>query len=69
MLAACPDVMLAYNLSPSFNWDAAGMSDSEIQSFIHELGKLGFVWQFITLAGVRFSVAAVLIGSSTAMRS
>lgn len=46
-----PNVMLAYNLSPSFNWDAAGMDDAEIESFISDLGKLGFIWQFITLAG------------------
>jgi len=46
-----PGKMLAYNLSPSFNWDATGMSDQEIRSFISDLGKLGFVWQFITLAG------------------
>ncbi|KAI8929815.1 isocitrate lyase [Entophlyctis helioformis] len=46
-----PETMLAYNLSPSFNWDAAGMSDAQISSFIGDLGKLGFTWQFITLAG------------------
>jgi len=23
--------MLAYNLSPSFNWDAAGMDDSQVR--------------------------------------
>jgi len=49
--AVHPRQMLAYNLSPSFNWDAAGMSDGEIGSFIKDLGKLGFCWQFITLAG------------------
>lgn len=27
------------------------MSDEEIKNFIGKLGKLGFVWQFITLAG------------------
>ena len=43
--------MLAYNLSPSFNWDAAGMSDGQISSFISDLAKLGFTWQFITLGG------------------
>jgi len=43
--------MLAYNLSPSFNWDAAGMTDKEIESFTGDLGRRGFVWQFITLAG------------------
>ncbi|KAI8854747.1 Pyruvate/Phosphoenolpyruvate kinase-like domain-containing protein [Chytridium lagenaria] len=31
-----------YNLSPSFNWDAAGMSDNQIRTFIDDLGKLGF---------------------------
>ncbi|KAI8912096.1 isocitrate lyase [Powellomyces hirtus] len=46
-----PDTMLAYNLSPSFNWDAAGMSDAQISSFIGDIAKLGFAWQFITLAG------------------
>lgn len=47
----CPHQMLAYNLSPSFNWDASGMSDAEIARFNDDLGKLGYVWQFITLAG------------------
>jgi len=46
-----PHQMLAYNLSPSFNWDASGMSDAEIARFNDDLGKLGYVWQFITLAG------------------
>jgi len=46
-----PNVKLAYNLSPSFNWDACGMTDAEIGSFIEDIAKLGFVWQFITLAG------------------
>merc|ERR1719398_196433 len=49
--AAFPEKLLAYNLSPSFNWDAAGMSDEQIEAFTNELGKRGFVWQFITLAG------------------
>merc|ERR1711972_1000806 len=49
--AAVPHQMLAYNLSPSFNWDSAGMTDDQMQSFIWDLAKLGFVWQFITLAG------------------
>jgi len=48
---AHPHQMLAYNLSPSFNWDASGMTDAEIASFNDDLGKLGYVWQFITLAG------------------
>lgn len=51
VLAKQPHVMLAYNLSPSFNWDAAGMNDKEIQEYVFALGRLGFCWQFITLAG------------------
>jgi len=51
VLSAVPGKMLAYNLSPSFNWDAAGMNDNEIREFIDRLAALGFVWQFITLAG------------------
>jgi isocitrate lyase len=46
-----PDQMLAYNLSPSFNWDASGMTDAELAQFNDDLGKLGYAWQFITLAG------------------
>jgi len=46
-----PGVFLTYNLSPSFNWDAAGMNDEQIANFCTELGKLGYCWQFITLAG------------------
>jgi len=49
--ATRPHQMLAYNLSPSFNWDAAGMNDAAIQSFRGDIGKLGFTWQFITLCG------------------
>jgi len=46
-----PNQMLAYNLSPSFNWDASGMTDQELARFNDDLGKLGYTWQFITLAG------------------
>lgn len=46
---------LAYNLSPSFNWDAAGLGPREMQSYIWELGKLGFVWQFITVKTFSYS--------------
>ncbi len=49
--ARFPDKMLAYNLSPSFNWDTTGMSDEEMQRFPEELGKLGFVFNFITYGG------------------
>jgi len=46
-----PNQLFAYNLSPSFNWDASGMSDKEIGELQDGLGLEGFVWQFITLAG------------------
>ncbi len=46
-----PDKMLAYNLSPSFNWDTTGMSDDEMRRFPVELGKLGYVFNFITYGG------------------
>ncbi|KAK9763436.1 isocitrate lyase 1 [Basidiobolus ranarum] len=49
--AKYPWAKLAYNLSPSFNWDATGMSDEEMGNFIRDLGSLGYCWQFITLAG------------------
>jgi isocitrate lyase len=46
-----PDKMLAYNLSPSFSWDTTGMKDEEMKRFPEELGKLGFVFNFITYGG------------------
>ncbi|KAH3902753.1 probable Isocitrate lyase [Saccharomycodes ludwigii] len=46
-----PDQWLSYNLSPSFNWNEY-MSVSEQGDFIKKLGDLGYIWQFITLAGV-----------------
>ncbi len=49
--AEFPDKMLAYNLSPSFNWDSTGMSDDDMRRFPEELGKMGFVFNFITYGG------------------
>lgn len=49
--AEFPDKMLAYNLSPSFNWDTTGMSEDEMRAFPAEIGKLGFVFNFITYGG------------------
>ena len=34
--AVYPDAMLAYNLSPSFNWDTTGMSDDDRRRSLHE---------------------------------
>ena len=49
--ARFPNQMLAYNLSPSFNWDTTGMSEDEMRRFPEELGKLGYVFNFITYGG------------------
>lgn len=57
--AARPHQMLAYNLSPSFNWDAAGMDDNAIQRFQGDIGSLGFTWHFITLCGFHANALAI----------
>ncbi len=49
--AKFPAKMLAYNLSPSFNWDTTGLSEEDMRQFPDELGKLGFVFNFITYGG------------------
>ena len=49
--AVYPDQMLAYNLSPSFNWDTTGMTDDEMRAFPEQLAKMGFVFNFITYGG------------------
>jgi isocitrate lyase len=49
--AVYPDKLLAYNLSPSFNWDSTGMSDDDMRRFPEELGRMGFVFNFITYGG------------------
>ena len=48
---AVPDAMLAYNCSPSFNWRKSIPGDQELKEFQRELGRMGFKFQFITLAG------------------
>jgi isocitrate lyase len=48
--AVHPGHWLAYNLSPSFNWEAAGLSEKDMEAYVWQLGKLGFVWQFITVS-------------------
>lgn len=49
--AVYPDKMLAYNLSPSFNWDTTGMTEQEMQDFPAQLARLGYVFNFITYGG------------------
>jgi len=48
--AKFPDQMLAYNCSPSFNWRKF-LSEEDCAQYQIELGKLGYKFQFITLAG------------------
>ncbi|MBI2601766.1 MAG: isocitrate lyase [Deltaproteobacteria bacterium] len=45
-----PDMPLAYNCSPSFNWKRH-LDDASIASFHKDLNQLGYKFQFITLAG------------------
>jgi isocitrate lyase len=45
-----PGKLLAYNCSPSFNWKQH-LGDDEIASFQQDLGRMGYRFQFITLAG------------------
>jgi isocitrate lyase len=48
--AAHPGKKLAYNCSPSFNWRLKLGVDT-IETFQEELGKMGYAFQFVTLAG------------------
>jgi isocitrate lyase len=45
-----PGKLLAYNCSPSFNWKKK-LDEASIASFQQELGKMGYKFQFVTLAG------------------
>ena len=45
-----PDQLLAYNCSPSFNWKK-NLDKDTMKKFQSELGKMGYKFQFITLAG------------------
>jgi isocitrate lyase len=48
--AEFPGKLLAYNCSPSFNWEKH-LSKETIAKFQKELGKMGYKFQFVTLAG------------------
>ena len=48
--AQYPGKLLAYNCSPSFNWEAKLDKDT-IAKFQRELGAMGYKFQFVTLAG------------------
>jgi isocitrate lyase len=45
-----PGKLLAYNCSPSFNWQK-NLDAASIARFQRELGAMGYAFQFITLAG------------------
>ena len=64
--AAHPGQWLAYNLSPSFNWDAAGLGEKDMKGYVWELGKLGFVWQFITVSETLCTVFLFTYNEETA---
>ncbi len=48
--AQFPGKMLAYNCSPSFNWEKK-LDAATIAKFQVELGAMGYKFQFVTLAG------------------
>jgi isocitrate lyase len=48
--ASFPGKLLAYNCSPSFNW-RKHLGEREIATFQGELGRMGYKFQFVTLAG------------------
>ncbi len=48
--AQYPGKLLAYNCSPSFNW-AAKLSVAQMETFREDIAKMGYKFQFITLAG------------------
>ncbi|MFT4414849.1 isocitrate lyase [Fredinandcohnia humi] len=45
-----PGKLLAYNCSPSFNWKKK-LDANTIERFQEEIGKMGYKFQFVTLAG------------------
>ncbi|WP_091771742.1 isocitrate lyase [Maricaulis salignorans] len=45
-----PGKMMAYNCSPSFNWEA-NLDKETIAKYQRELGAMGYKFQFVTLAG------------------
>ena len=50
MHAKHPGKLLAYNLSPSFNWKKK-LDEPTIAKFQKELAAMGYKYQFVTLAG------------------
>lgn len=48
--AKYPGKLLAYNCSPSFNWEK-NLDKNTIAKFQAEIGRMGYKFQFVTLAG------------------
>ena len=48
--AVFPDQQLAYNCSPSFNWRKY-LTEEQCATFQADIGRMGYAYQFITLAG------------------
>ena len=48
--ARFPGKMLAYNCSPSFNWQKK-LSPEKIATFQQDIARMGYRFQFVTLAG------------------
>ena len=49
----CSDLkVLSVYQSLIFNWDTTGMTDDEMRAFPAELGKMGFVFNFISIAAL-----------------
>jgi isocitrate lyase len=62
-----PGKMLAYNCSPSFNWEKK-LDANSIAKFQRELGAMGYKFQFVTLAGfhaLNYSMFELARGYST----
>ncbi len=62
-----PGKMLAYNCSPSFNWEKK-LDAATIAKFQRELGAMGYKFQFVTLAGfhaLNYSMFELARGYST----
>ena len=62
-----PGKMLAYNCSPSFNWQKK-LSPGRIASFQRDIGSMGYKFQFVTLAGfhsLNLSMFDLARGSAT----
>ena len=51
VLAQNPNKLLAYNCSPSFNWQK-NLDNKTIAEFQDKLSEYGYKYQFITLAGI-----------------